>query len=187
MIAIVVILTGVCAVMAIRASRVLIAILWLALVSVMTSILLYLAGAWLIAVIELSIGTGLATVLMVFVITMIGDEQESIPPRPWHLSFVLATIVLICTVSLPLATGTMEVIPAAIVAPREAVQTILWDERGLDILPQIALIFVGVIGVLALLIDSNIAEDTSSKQTHNIAPAELMPSKSQTLVEQEAA
>lgn len=180
MMIVVLILTILCAVLALRAYRVLLAILWLALVSVLTSILLYLAGAWLIAVIELSVGTGLATVLMVFVITMIGDEHERVPLKPLRFAFVIVTVVLICLLTVPF-------IATISPLPQDSVQTVLWQTRGLDILPQIALIFVSMVGVLALLSDSKIAEDVAKDNPQNGITADLTSPDRQAITEQEAA
>ena len=63
-----------CAFMAFRTPRLLISALWLAGCSAILSILLYLMGAYQVAVIELSVGAGLVTVLFVFAISIAGDE-----------------------------------------------------------------------------------------------------------------
>ena len=51
------------------------AALWLAGTSCLTSILVYILGSPGLAVIELSVGAGLVTVLFVFAISIIGDEK----------------------------------------------------------------------------------------------------------------
>ncbi len=63
-----------CAVRAIRANQLLSSALWLAGVSALVSIILYRLGAHQIAVIELSVGAGLVTVLFVFAISIAGDD-----------------------------------------------------------------------------------------------------------------
>jgi len=55
-----------CGVQAIRAKRLLAAALWLAGVSAAVATLMYSLGAYEVAVIELSVGAGLVTVLFVF-------------------------------------------------------------------------------------------------------------------------
>src|SRR5690606_15041307 len=180
MMIVILILTTLCALFALRARRVLVAILWLALVSALSSLLLYLVGAWLIAVIELSVGTGLATVLMVFVITMIGDEHEHVPLKPLRLSLVLLSVVPICLLTLPF-------IPTTTPLSQDPLQTVLWQSRGLDILPQIALIFVGMIGVLALSSDDNRAVSISSdNDLENVTSEHVNRNESQRMIEQEA-
>src|SRR5690349_5712869 len=71
------------AIQAIRAPRLLISAVWLAAVSALLSIFLYNLGATTVAVIELSVGAGLVTVLLVFAISISGEEtldrQPSVP------------------------------------------------------------------------------------------------------------
>ena len=81
-----------CAIQAIRVKKLIAEALWRAGCSGLTALLLYLLGAPEIAVIELSVGAGLVTVLFVFAINIIGDEapvrMPAIPPgnlaRPGH-------------------------------------------------------------------------------------------------------
>ena len=65
----------VCAFMAMRAKRLLSSALWLAGCSAFVSILFYLMGAAELAVIELSVGAGLVTVLFVLAITVAGEDS----------------------------------------------------------------------------------------------------------------
>jgi uncharacterized MnhB-related membrane protein len=139
--------TVLCALMAIRATRLLVAAIWLAGVSALVAIVLYVLGAQQVAVIELSVGAGLVTVLFVFAISIAGEDAmtaRAIVPRPVGLVLVLGSVVLLAGMILPslgvhppLAEGTFS--------------EMLWETRGLDVLVQIALIFAGVIGVLGLI------------------------------------
>ena len=73
------------AVMALRAPKLISSALWLAGSSALVAILTYLLGAPEIAVIELSVGAGLVTVLFVFAINVAGDETISVQaliPKP---------------------------------------------------------------------------------------------------------
>lgn len=137
----------VCAFLAIRATRLLASAIWLAGVSALVSIVLYLIGAPQVAVIELSVGAGLVTVLFVFAISIAGEDAmdvRAIVPKPVGGVLVVVAAVLLGWMTLP-ALG---------ITPPLAESTfavMLWEERGLDILMQIVLIFAGVIGVLGLL------------------------------------
>ena len=64
----------ICAIQAIRARRLIVSALWLAGTSAILSLIFYLVGAYLVAVIELSVGAGLVTVLFVFAISIAGEE-----------------------------------------------------------------------------------------------------------------
>ena len=136
------------AIFAIRAKRLLISAIWLALTSALTAIMIYLLGAPQIAVIELSVGAGLVTVLFVFAINIAGEEPieiKALVPRPLSWGLLVIAVGLTLFLLLP-RLG----VPA--VNPVDASRgTILWDARYLDILLQIAIFFSGVLGVLGLL------------------------------------
>ena len=75
----------ICALGAVRSRRLLVSALWLAGCSAMVAVMMYLLGAREVAVIELSVGAGLVTVLFVFAINIAGEEIKvvrSILPRP---------------------------------------------------------------------------------------------------------
>jgi uncharacterized MnhB-related membrane protein len=141
--------TIVCAWQAVRAPRLLLSALWLAGASAFTALLMYRLGAPEVAVIELSVGAGLVTVLFVFAINIAGEEPavplRSLVPRP------LAAIAVLCAVGL----AAQMVLPAlrTPAAPGEAVPfpVVLWEQRGLDTVLQVVLIIGGVLAVLGLL------------------------------------
>jgi uncharacterized MnhB-related membrane protein len=136
-----------CAILAVTANRLLSSAIWLAGVSALSAILFYTIGAREVAVIELSIGVGLVTVLLVFAISIAGDEAMSAKPLVPRLlgSVLVLGIVLLL--------GWM-IVPGFLTAPpvQEPSSTdILWQVRGLDLIVQVALIFAGVVSVLGLL------------------------------------
>ena len=136
-----------CAWQAVRARSLLIAALWLGGVSALLALLLYILGAPEVAVIELSVGTGLDTILFVFAINMAGEEglsERSLMPRPFAAGLVLAATLLLAWYILPLG-------PAGAAQSGVTFSDMLWQQRGLDVLVQIGLIFAGSIGILGLL------------------------------------
>lgn len=148
----------VCAAQAIHASKLLPSSLWLAGVSVLLSIVFYLMGATQIAVIELSVGAGLITVLFVFAISVAGDDAidpHSIVPMPVAGFLVAVALGLIGLQLLPLET--VEVSGASVPFAQ-----MLWEERGLDMMVQIVMIFAGVVGVLGLIGQSSGTSETDS-------------------------
>lgn len=141
----------VCAIQAVRSAQLLIATLWLAGVSACIAFFLYVLGAHAIAVIELSVGAGLVTILMVFAITMVGEDSESHQPVvPRWMAIALPAAVLILAAGLLLNAG---ISSSADSAPNENLSAVLWQLRGADVAAQLALIFAGVLGLLALLAD----------------------------------
>ena len=138
----------VCALQALTSARLLVSAIWLAAASAMVSLLLYLLGAPEVAVIELSVGAGLVTVLFVFAINITGDEELSakamIPgPVAWALVFI--PVILLGFLNLPALNLSM---PALV--PGNFSET-LWQDRSPDLFLQVVLIFAGVLGILGLL------------------------------------
>lgn len=147
-----------CALLAVR-SRPLVAALWLAALSALTAILLYLFDAPEVAVIELSVGAGLITVLLAFAISMAEDESMPAPlvPRPFAWLLILVACGLLLWLILPQ-------LPVASNAAADAPFFVqVWDNRLLDLLVQIAIIISGVIGVLSLLGESQTFPDVSPR------------------------
>jgi NADH:ubiquinone oxidoreductase subunit 6 (subunit J) len=108
----------------------------------------YLLGAVQVAVIELSVGAGLVTVLFVFAINISGEEAmdfKAVMPKP--LAWGLVIIAVGLTAYLTIAGGGLTLVFKAM----NETPAVLWSDRYLDILLQIALIFSGVLGVLGLL------------------------------------
>lgn len=138
-----------CAAQAIRSTRLLTSAIWLGAASAILSLWLYMMGAYTIAVIELSVGAGLVTVLLVFVIGIAGEQTHgagTLIPRPLSWALVIGSVLLLAALILPIPGP-----PSVIAQPAFVIG--LWQERGLDMLLQCVLIFAGVIGVLGLLSD----------------------------------
>ena len=140
------------AALAIRAKRLLTSALWLAGVSALLSVVFYLYGARQVAVIELSVGAGLVTVLFVFAISIAGEDAigaRSIVPKWLAWGLVILLVLLL---------GWFTLLPPANPVNQSgsdlALATMLWQERGLDVLVQVVLIFSGVLGLLGLLAEA---------------------------------
>ena len=140
-----------CGYFAIRARQLLASVLWLAGLSVLLSVVLYLLNAPEIAVIELSVGAGLVTVLFVFAIGIAGDitqDLSTLVPR-WLAWTLIAAAVLLLAWALwpayyapsPASTGRASSYAAT-----------LWEVRAGDMLVAIVLILAGVLGMLNLLL-----------------------------------
>jgi uncharacterized MnhB-related membrane protein len=137
------------AILAITSKRLLVSAIWLAVTSALSALMFYMLGAVQVAVIELSVGAGLVTVLFVFAINISGEEAlnlKPIMPKPlaWGLVAIAATLAIYLIISgggLSFALGNTT----------EETPSILWGGRYMDIILQIALIFSGVLGVLGLL------------------------------------
>jgi NADH:ubiquinone oxidoreductase subunit 6 (subunit J) len=138
------------AALAVRAKRLISSALWLAGTSGCLAVALYLSGASQAAVIELSVGAGLVTVLFLFSIGVAGEQAGTAPPVvPGWISQILVTVFFLTLVAL--------VLPFEVVL-RQATEApfarVLWEQRGIDTLVQVVLIFSGVMGLLGLLAET---------------------------------
>jgi hypothetical protein len=116
-------------------------------------------GAYEVAVIELSVGAGLVTVLLVYALSVIGEDTFdpiSIIPKPLAFLLVAAAAILVGWMASP-------VVNHPVANGEVLLANVLWKHRALDVWVQVALIFSGVMGVLGLL-----AEKTQGQGTHNL-------------------
>lgn len=160
------------AIEAIRAKALITSALWLAGVSAMSSVLFFLYGARLVSVIELSVGAGLVTVLFVFAINIASDDAvdaKSIPPLPWIAGLMVLFMGLLGWFVWPAS-----VAPQVSSAPDTSLSMILWQDRGLDLMVQVVLIFSGVLGLLGLLaeakppLEGSMAAEVSARRERDL-------------------
>ncbi len=136
-----------CAYRCIVAKRILTATIYLACISALTSAVLYMLGAPQVAVMELSVGAGLVTVLLVYALSVVGDDAmdpPSVIPKP--LAFGLVAVI-----AGGLGWMVFPAVQAAVGSGSLSLAVVLWQNRVLDVWIQIVLIFSGVLGVLGLL------------------------------------
>lgn len=141
-------LTLVCTVLAVRAARLLVSAIWLAATSALVALEMYLLGAPEIAVIELSVGAGLVTILFVFAINLTGEEIFDVRrmiPRPLAAMLLVIAALILLYLLLP----EIDQITAGLMQGN--FREIFWEDRKLDTVLQILMIFSGVLGVLGLL------------------------------------
>lgn len=155
--------TLICAFLAIQVKRLLYSALWLAGASALTALLLYMLGAPEIAVVELSVGAGLVTILFVFAINITGEElsQDNHPSAaaknlvkgiPKSLIWIILVLIigLLGWMNLP----ELNQLSPAISSPTTSMKIftqMVWDIRSPDVILQIVLIFTGMLSVLGLL------------------------------------
>lgn len=140
-----------CALQAVRARRLIGSALWLAGASACLAILLYRLGAHEVAVIELSVGAGLVTVMFVYAISMAGEDAigaPSVVSKP--LAGMLAGLGTVL-LGLMLSGG----LPARSAQVEAGFAATLWQARALDVLLLLVLVFAGVLGVAGLLADED--------------------------------
>jgi NADH:ubiquinone oxidoreductase subunit 6 (subunit J) len=139
------------ALMVIHAKRLITVSIALASVSALTSTMLYLAGAQTAAVIELSVGAGLVAVLFAFTNSLLAERSDNLEQAiPRLLALVLAGLVFGI-----LLMNSLGFIPGTTGASDTA--SYFWEERGADLVAQMALMFSTVLGVLGLLAERDVA------------------------------
>lgn len=125
------------------------AAMWLAMTSALVSWLIYVLGAYILAVIELSVGAGVVTILLVFAINIVGDihqVQKPFIPAPLSIFIILSAIVMISGLLLPADNALNQ-----FAAQSDTLSISLWENRYLDTMLQMILIFTSVLGVLSLM------------------------------------
>ena len=140
---------------AMRAAHLINVTIWLAVTSALTAVLLYLLGAPEVAVIELSVGAGLVTVLFVFAFSITGEttvDEKTLLPRWLVWVLVLAVVLVLGWLILPVRGEPILAIRTGLpMAIEPDFGHMLWQQRGLDVVVQMVLIFAGVMGLLGLL------------------------------------
>lgn len=167
-----------CAFQALRTKQLLSAALWLACTSALVACLLYSLGANEVAVIELSVGAGLVTVLFVFGISIAGEDAMGKPSLvPWAIAGGVALMAMGLVAWFTLPSGEPV---APIIEPSFSIM--LWEQRGLDVLVQIGLIFAGVLGILGILAEKEPAAKPILEREQTPAQTSL-PQPQPTIIE----
>lgn len=150
----------ICAYRAIVSTRILTSTIYLACISALVSAVLYLLGAPQVAVMELSVGAGLVTVLLVYAVSVVGEDAldpASVIPKPLALIVVGLSAILLGWMVYPSIQLSEQTGPIDLAS-------VLWQNRVLDVWIQIVLIFSGVMGVLGLLSERT---PEGSKEKHS--------------------
>ena len=153
----------ICAIQAIRSFRLLVSALWLAGCSALVALMMYMLGAPEVAVIELSVGAGLVTVLFVFAINLTGHEKLGFNfqiPRSISVPLLGLAVLLLGYFVFP---QFRTILPDL---PQVDFQRTLWWSRSVDMFLQVVMIFAGVLGVLGFLGDDSTGS-TSGKEQHS--------------------
>lgn len=136
-----------CAYRAIVSKRILSSTIYLACISALISVVLFMLGATQVAVMELSVGAGLVTVLLVYALSVVGEDAldpSSVIPKPFAIFVVSAAALFLGWMVYPAVQFDSQMTSVDLAS-------VLWQQRVLDVWIQIVLIFSGVMGVLGLL------------------------------------
>src|SRR5512139_1993348 len=97
---------------AIVTTRILSATIYLACISALVSAVLYMLGAAQVAVMELSVGAGLVTVLLVYAVSVVGDDAmdpASVISKPLAFGIVGLVAVILGWMAFPAIQRTVNI------------------------------------------------------------------------------
>jgi len=134
------------------------AALGLAVTSIILTVLMFMLGAGLAAVFELSVCAGLITVVFVSTIAMTqpstkSELLEKTRNRMRRYWFLPVIIVVVGAVLAWLSIGTTVSLPTPVAADATSgldVKQVLWGLRQTDLVGQVIVILAGVFGVIVL-------------------------------------
>jgi NADH:ubiquinone oxidoreductase subunit 6 (subunit J) len=137
------------AVLAILLKDNLLSIISLGVVSALLSITFFQLGAPVAGVFELSVGSGLITVLAILTISFIQNKKEKKGKfNPRLPIFILAAVILFFLIQSLIKP---DFISSFSPVSWGKVGDILWKTRVFDLLPQILIVLAAVFGIIALL------------------------------------
>jgi NADH-quinone oxidoreductase subunit J len=122
----------------------------LATISGVLALVLFLFGANIAGVFELSVCAGLITVLFIATVSLTKDSDQKVETRlPAY--FVPLVILIFVGIDYFIIQWVARSLPASVVPqPSGTFQRVFWELRSADMLGQIGLIGAGVFGILAL-------------------------------------
>ena len=128
------------------------AALSLAFMSALLAVLLYRLDSPYAAVFELSVVAGLITVLVVSTIALTREDEAM--GTSWPLYVFVLSLLLFGLIDISVMKALFGSVPPGTGNAAKSFGDTLWTVRALDMLGQVAVIFGGVFGVLALLRDT---------------------------------
>jgi NADH-quinone oxidoreductase subunit J len=122
----------------------------LATISGVLALVLFLFGANIAGVFELSVCAGLITVLFIATVSLTKDSDQKVETRlPAY--FVPLVILIFVGIDYFIIQWVAHSLPASVVPQSSGTfQRVFWELRSADMLGQIGLIGAGVFGILAL-------------------------------------
>jgi len=122
----------------------------LATISAILALVLFMFGANIAGVFELSVCAGLITVLFIATVSLTKDSDQKGETRlPAY--FVPLVILIFVGIDYFIIQHFMHAIPPSVIPqPSGTFQKVFWELRSADILGQLGLIFAGVFGILSL-------------------------------------
>jgi NADH-quinone oxidoreductase subunit J len=122
----------------------------LAVASVVLAVVLFLRGAHVAAVFELSVCAGLITVLFVSTVSLTKDSDQR-DESPLPRTFIVPMAAVLLGVAWVGARFIVTRLPAAAAPAPGSFAEAFWGLRATDLVGQVALILTGVFGMLATL------------------------------------
>lgn len=140
-------------VMAVMSRSILKSAVFLAIASIMLGVIMYVLGAHWAAVFEISVCSGLVTVIFITAISLSKikhDEIQKLYEHKKRMSYLPAVLIIGGIILITAALSNNFSLPAAAASASEDFRNVLWDTRQADILGQIIAILAGGIAVVVL-------------------------------------
>lgn len=156
-----IIAAGFCALGALRSRSGLLAAGWLAGASALTAATLASLGGVQVAVLELSVGAGLVTILLVYAISLAGGDPEG---RSVLSGWLVAGLVMLLGAFILLIIASSAPAQAGVVpADQPTFATAIWQTRQLDTLLQVVVLFTSGLSLIGFL--ATAAQPASQPET----------------------
>lgn len=129
------------------------AVIALAVVSAVLSIIMYLMNAPLAAVFELSVCAGLITAIFVSTISLTEnlDDESGVKAKKRMTKYIFMPIIVVVVVGIIyIMQPNLDFSYAKSLLPDASIQQTIWKTRSLDIAGQIVVILAGIFGVVIL-------------------------------------
>ncbi len=139
----------------------------LAIASAFLAVMMFILGAWIAAVIELSVCAGMITVVFISAISLtvpLTDEQIAIEAKQRVKRFIYLPFILAATLALAIILWYNRIINfdflSAFKGAPEKLDfytqgSVIWDKRAVDLLGQVIVLLSGVYGVVVLFKERN--------------------------------
>jgi len=130
------------------------AVIALAFTSALLTVLIFMMGAPLAAVFELSVCSGLITAIFISVLSLThveptNEEMKHLKGRISKYIYLPVILMVVIALTLIMKPDFITVI-CTNAAPETSVQEVIWNQRQLDIAGQIVIILAGIFGVVIL-------------------------------------
>ncbi len=139
----------------------------LAIASAFLAVMIFILGAWIAAVIELSVCAGMITVVFISSISLtipLSKEEVAVEAKQRMSRFIYLPFILVLTLAAAIILWNSRLINFDFISALKGTQvnldfsaqgSAIWDKRSIDILGQVIVLLSGAFGVVVLFKERN--------------------------------